>query len=173
MKKLILAFVVAFGVVSCGSDTKTADETVTETETTTEQAPEETAADDAVSNTIHLEANDQMRYDATEFTVKAGEPITLTLKNVGELPVESMGHNVMVLKIGSDVKEFAMAGMSHKDTEYIAPELEDEVIAHTIMLGPGEEDTITFTLDEPGVYPFLCSFPGHFGTMNGTITVVE
>ena len=38
-------------------------------------------------------------------------------------------------------------------------------------LGGGEETEITFTAPEPGEYPFLCTFPGHFGIMNGKFIV--
>lgn len=171
MKKLILALVVAFGVVSCGSDTKPADTTTTTTtETVTEEAPAVEETQVAGSNEIRILGFDNMKYDKTEFTVKVGEEITLWLRNDGELPAEAMSHNVVVLKPGTGHMEFSLAGLEHADKDYISPDQNDVVVAKTKMLGPDQEDTITFTINEAGVYPFVCTFPGHAGSMNGTIT---
>ena len=54
------------------------------------------------------------------------------------------------------------------DNQYIPKSALSSIVAHTKLLGPGQEDKITFTL-EKGVYPYLCSFPGHFGIMQGKI----
>jgi azurin len=47
------------------------------------------------------------------------------------------------------------------------------MIAHTKLLGPKEKDTVTFQAPkEPGRYPFLCSFPGHYQVgMRGELIV--
>ena len=57
--------------------------------------------------------------------------------------------------------------------EVMLPEAKkSEVVAHTKMLGPKESDSITLKFSEPGVYEFICTFPGHFQLgMKGTITV--
>jgi azurin len=50
--------------------------------------------------------------------------------------------------------------------------LKKDVLAHTKLLGPGEFDTIEFMAPAtPGTLEYVCTFPGHFGTMNGKITV--
>jgi len=71
-----------------------------------------------------------------------------------------------------DIAGFANNAMTAKDNEYIPADAGDQIVANTIMLGPGEETTITFTApSEPGDYPYLCSFPGHYATMQGVMTV--
>lgn len=170
MKKLFLAPAVAAVVflAACGGN-QTADNAGT-TETTTEA----TTATPAVAETTHieLEAHDNMTYTGgTEFHVKAGQEITLTLKNVGELPKESMGHNVVILTPGTDLADFGGEAFKAKDEDYIPATFASSIVAHTKLLGPGESDTITFKIDTPGVYEFVCSFPGHWGSMKGTITV--
>lgn len=122
-----------------------------------------------VSNEIVLEGNDMMQFDKDLFRVKAGEPVKLTFKNVGELPKESMGHNVVVLKPGTDAAAFGGEAIKAVDNEYIPITFASAIIAHTKLLGPGETDVIEFTFDAPGVYPYLCSFPGHYGIMKGQI----
>jgi azurin len=44
-----------------------------------------------------------------------------------------------------------------------------DIITHTRLLGPGESDTIEFTVPA-GQYTYICSFPGHYMTMTGTMT---
>ncbi|MGJ1265566.1 plastocyanin/azurin family copper-binding protein [Sphingobacterium spiritivorum] len=174
MKKLFiipaLAFAVAF--TSCGGESKkTSTEGNTETTSTETQTPEETVPgieNVAISNTLSLEGNDQMKYDKDLFRVKAGEPVELTFKNAGQQPKESMGHNVVILKPGTDIATFGGEAAGAAASEYIPKSSASSIIAHTKLLGPGETDKITFTL-EKGVYSFICSFPGHFGIMQGKI----
>ncbi len=126
----------------------------------------------AVANEVVVKGDDTMKFDVTEIEVKAGEPTKIIFKNVGALPKVAMGHNLVILKPGSDVAKFGMGAASAAATEYIPEDeaLKSMIVANTKVLGPGEEDTIEVTL-EAGEYPFLCSFPGHFAMMKGTITV--
>jgi azurin len=129
--------------------------------------PTVTAKPDA-AGIVHLSGNDQMRYDATRIEVKAGQKIKLELKNAGSLPKEVMGHDFVLLKPGSDVTTFAGKAMTAKATDYI-PADAAEMLAHTKLLGPGESDTIELTVPAAGSYPYLCTFPGHVGLMNGVL----
>jgi azurin len=117
---------------------------------------------------VHLTGSDLMRYDATRIEVKASDKIKLELKNAGALPKEVMGHDFVLLKPGSEVTAFAAKAMGAKATDYI-PADAPEMLAHTKLLGPGESDTIEITLPGPGTYPYLCTFPGHVGLMNGQL----
>ncbi len=118
-----------------------------------------------------IEGNDQMKYNTKRMKVYAGQKIKLTLKNIGELPVESMGHNWVLLKKGTDKNAFAEASIGAKETGYIAPEMKENVIANTKTIGGGEEVTIEFDAPAKGSYDFICSFPGHVGMMSGKLVV--
>jgi azurin len=116
----------------------------------------------AAEGAIVITGNDQMRFDKTEFTVPAGSEVTIEFRNIGRMPKEAMGHNLVVLTKDTNVTTFANAAMRHPQNEYVPPEMQDSVIAATRVLGPGESQTITFTAPtETGDYPFVCSFPGH------------
>ncbi len=130
-------------------------------------------AEGGSSDQLVITGNDQMQFSPTEFTVEAGSEVTLIFRNVGRMPKESMGHNLAILEQGANVSAFARAAQGHADNEYIAPDLEDQVIAATKVLGPGEEETLTFTApSEAGDFPFVCSFPGHTSAgMVGTMQV--
>ncbi|MCC5838904.1 MAG: cupredoxin domain-containing protein [Opitutales bacterium] len=111
---------------------------------------------------ITITGDDRMRFAPTRFTVRAGHRITLTLDNIGRMPKESMGHNLVILDQGVAPNAFAAASVGFPQNEYIAPQFENRVIAATTVLGPGEQETITFIAPAtPGEYPFVCSFPGH------------
>jgi azurin len=126
--------------------------------------------EEATQTTINLNAGDDMKFDRTDFTVPVGEEITLTLNHTGKMSAEMMGHNVVVLKVGEDVKEYGNEAMKYKEEQYVPQSLKDKVIAHTELIGGGQSTTITFTIDTAGTYPFLCSFPGHYPIMKGLIT---
>lgn len=154
--KFLLAGLCLLWLSRCGGESKKAEvpETVTE---------------------ITITGDDRMRFAPARFTVRAGDTITLTLDNVGRMPKESMGHNLVIIDRSLQPNPFAAASIGYPDTSYIAPEYADRVIATTQVLGPGEQETITFTApSEPGDYPFVCSFPGHTPAgMRGIMTVIK
>ena len=48
----------------------------------------------------------------------------------------------------------------------------DKVLAYTDVVAPYSKFTIYFRAPEiPGRYPYLCTFPGHWMVMNGTLIV--
>ena len=123
--------------------------------------------------TITITGNDMMKYDKTAFKVKSGQVVGLTFKNVGALPVEAMGHNLVILKPGSDIIKFALGGIANRAGGFLPtdPKLKAQIVVNTKVLGPKQEETIVFKAGEPGVYPYVCTFPGHFGVMQGKMTV--
>lgn len=182
MRNLFLAVIaLAFVTVSCAggadkkaenkkekTETKVAKEEKAEASSKSKEEPKEEVAEVAE---VVIEGNDQMKFNLDKIEVQAGQTVKLTLKHVGEMPVESMGHNWVLLKKGVDRADFAMAAMNAKDNGYIPADRKGDVIASTKMLGGGEEVTIEFTAPKKGTYEFLCSFPGHHGMMNGKFIV--
>lgn len=170
MKKFNLYVLAAFASVTfwaCGGSGNNSSES--NSAATTEESAT-TSSNAALSQEIVLEGNDQMKFNATEFKVKAGEPVTLKLSHTGTMSKDVMGHNVVVLTPSADLSTFAADAIKAKATDYIPEGHESSIIAHTKLIGGGESDTITFTLSEAGTYEFLCSFPGHSSIMKGTIT---
>lgn len=129
------------------------------------------AAEDAV--TLEITGNDQMQYNKKELTAVTGQEVTIKLEHVGKLPKAAMGHNVVILDPGTAIAPFAMKCAPNADNGYLPKdeETKDKMIAHTEMIGGGETTSVTFTAPEPGEYPFLCTFPGHFGLMQGKFIV--
>ena len=130
-------------------------------------------AADAAAAPIEFTANDSMKYNLTRFEVKAGQEVTVSLTNMGNMPKAAMAHNWVLLKKGADPKAFVDAAVTAAATDYIPPTLADQIIAHTKQLGPKQTDEIKFTAPtEPGEYVFLCSFPAHYvAGMHGVMVV--
>jgi azurin len=122
---------------------------------------------------LELTGNDQMQFNAKTLEAKAGEKVILSFKHIGTLPVVAMGHNVVILKPGTSVPAYAAKCAAAKDNGYLPTDDESKAatVAATKLLGGGESDTIEFTPTEPGAYPYICTFPGHFAIMQGVLTV--
>lgn len=176
LRLLLVSVFSAFLVAGCGQkETATAPAASTGG---TAAAPAATpaaapaAAPAAGPRVIEITANDTMKFSVTAIEAKVGEELKIVLTNVGQLPKEAMGHNLVVLKPGTDVPAFATAAMVARDKEYIPDALKDQIVAHTALLGPRKSDEITFKVTAAGEYHYICSFPAHFGAgMKGVITV--
>ena len=128
-------------------------------------------------NRITISGNDVMMYDKKSFSAIAGSEFTLILRHKGTLSKNSMGHNIVIIDKKEDVFKFgakvnANGGLGKNG--FIPVKVKEKIIAHTAMIGGGEESVIIFTVpEETGSYPFLCTFPGHFSLMNGFMTVLS
>ena len=120
-----------------------------------------------------ISATDQMKFDVTDMTAKVGQKVTIILTNDGSLPKTAMAHNLVILKPGTDAMAFVASAGKRPTDDYIPNDAQAaNMIVHTRLLGPGEEDTISFTPTAPGVYEYVCTFPAHAAAgMRGKITV--
>ncbi len=112
----------------------------------------------------------EKRYDKASFRVKAGSQVTIDFKNP-----DFMQHNLIVGTIGSlDLIGQAadqMAKSKQAEGYNFVPKI-PQVIASTGIVDPEEEETLVFVTPETtGDYPFLCTVPGHWKTMNGIMKV--
>ncbi|MDT0631788.1 plastocyanin/azurin family copper-binding protein [Rubrivirga sp. S365] len=111
-----------------------------------------------------------MEYAEKEITVHPGQTVRLTFENTATS--EAMSHNVVVLQQNASVNDIGQAAMSAVDTDYIPSGFDDQIIAHTAMSAPGETVTVEFTAPAEGDYTYICTFPGHYMVMQGTMHVV-
>jgi len=113
---------------------------------------------------------DLMKFDLDTFNVKAGEKVILELDNL-----DGMQHNLVIGQTGSldKIGKAADAMLTDpKATEknYV-PEI-PEVLFATPLVNPGDLYSLEFTAPkEPGYYPYVCTFPGHWRMMNGIMKV--
>jgi len=123
------------------------------------------------NDTINLKANDDMHFDKDLFKIKSGKKIILRLTNIGSQAGAPMSHNVVILNKGTDISNFADDARKSEKDQYIPPTFASSIIAHTKPVIAGKSDEVEFTIAQPGLYDFICSYPGHWGTMQGKIVV--
>lgn len=122
---------------------------------------------------FELTANDSMKFNLTRLEVTAGQDVTVSLTNMGNMPKVAMGHNWVLLKKGTDVKAFTDAAIMAAATDYVPAALAGQVIAYTKLLGPKQSEEVKFKAPtEPGEYVYLCTFPAHYlSGMKGVLVV--
>jgi azurin len=122
---------------------------------------------------LTIEGNDQIQFNKKELRVsKSCAEVTVTLKHVGQLAANVMGHN-WVLTATADYQAVATAGQAAGPPNYV-PAGDARVLATTAVIGGGQETSVKFDtskLTVGGDYTYFCSFPGHFVLMNGKLIV--
>ncbi len=115
---------------------------------------------------------EEMRYDVRYFAVEAGRDVQVILDNHDLMP-----HNFVVTTPGK-LKEVAAAGLAvgpggGTSGKGYVPDSPDVLFA-TGMVQADQSESLTFTApDEPGEYPYVCTFPQHWSRMYGVMVVVE
>lgn len=119
--------------------------------------------------TVTIGTRPGMRYDLEFFPVPAGSRVRLVFDNDDDVL-----HNLSIVLPGTweDVADQAIEmGIEGPEEGYI-PET-DKILFHTSLLEPGTSESIYFTApDDPDDYTYVCTFPGHAETMQGTMRVV-
>lgn len=156
-----LALLLLATFAACGGSSAEADDASDSVATNT----------DGTAQITMTPVGNQMQFEQTEITVQPGETVELTFENTATSP--AMAHNVVFLNTDDDaaVNRVGQSALSAgPEAEYV-PE-DDAIIAATDVAQPGETVTVTFTApEEPGAYTYVCTFPGHYATMQGTLRV--
>ncbi len=120
---------------------------------------------------IQLKAvRNEMKYDQTELVVPAGKPVEIMFENV-----DLMQHNLLIIAPGSlevvGIAADALAQLPEGQEKQYVPDV-PQVLYASALINPGASTVLQFTApQEPGEYPFVCTFPGHWRTMNGILKV--
>ena len=121
---------------------------------------------------IVLRTGKNLSYETRSLNAKPGEMLELKLVNPDVVP-----HNWALVQPGSLKEVGEMANRLIADPEAVVRQYipdSDRVIVYTDVVAPQSEFSIFFRAPEqPGNYPFLCTFPGHWMVMNGVMTVAE
>jgi azurin len=126
------------------------------------------AADEQTITIKTLKA--QMRYDTTEFDVSPGQKVKIVFENHDDMP-----HNLCIFQPGTDVVAVANKQMEMPDEAIKRNWLPEDprLWQHSKALNPEETEELHFIAPEkPGVYPYVCTFPGHAVIMQGKMNVV-
>ena len=106
-----------------------------------------------------------LQYDKPRFEAQPGQEVMLTFKNVDE-----MAHNLAIVAPGKRLEIVQAALTLPPDSNYIPKNA--AVLWHTPVLKPDESAVLKFTAPkEKGIYPYVCTFPGHGLIMYGAMYV--
>ncbi|MFK7768366.1 MAG: c-type cytochrome [Mariniblastus sp.] len=120
---------------------------------------------------IHT-VDEEMRYDIPWFAVEAGTEVQLILKNE-----DLMAHN-LVVTMPDALQEVALQAAADgpaigKSGKQYVPD-SDKVLFATDMVPSEKQARVTFTAPaNPGEYPYVCTFPGHWMRMYGVMVVTK
>ena len=115
---------------------------------------------------------EQMLFDKSLIVVEAGKPVQIILINEDAMP-----HNFVVIAPGAleEIGEAAEKMAPDPDAQgRIHVPISTKVLHATRMAEPGQQIKLSFTAPtEPGDYQYVCTFPGHWRRMVGTLAVVQ
>lgn len=159
--------VMLFAIVSCGR--KPAPEAATSTDSASASTVVLYSAPGRASVTVDVTGNSMadMAYEPLSFSVKAGDTLELTLRNLNT--ADGMAHNWVLVQLNTGQEIAREAIHAGPDKAYV-PE-NPNVLAASPLAMPNE--TVRFTLVAPpsGTYHYICTYPGHFPKMIGKLFV--
>lgn len=120
---------------------------------------------------------ERMLYSVNQFVVTPRQPVKLVLTNE-----DATDHNLVIVKpealaeVGMAANEMARDPLN-ANSDFIPPQKKALILQATPMIGPNRSSQISVLRfeapKEPGVYPFVCTFPGHWVVMNGVMVVAN
>lgn len=115
---------------------------------------------------------DQMSFDKERLVVAAGKPVEFAFENTDIMP-----HNFVIVapgnleKIGNAAEAFANTPAAAA-AQYV-PDMPGVVLLKSKLLQTRQAEQLKFTAPkEPGIYPYVCTYPGHWRRMHGALYVV-
>jgi azurin len=117
---------------------------------------------------IHMFTNGiSMMFNLANFTAPAGSTVHLFFEN--RRP-GNLAHNWVLVNAGKEADVAAEGLKKGEAAGYLAEG--PDVLAHTDLILPGKTTELRFKAPtEPGKYPYICSFPGHYMMMKGVLEV--
>jgi putative heme-binding domain-containing protein len=118
---------------------------------------------------------ERMLFSLREFSVVAGQPMKIVFTNP-----DATDHNLVFVKPDALAEVGMAANDMAKDpnnasSDFIPKDKEDLILQASPMIGPTRKSKIhVFRFNapnEPGIYPFVCTYPGHWIIMNGRMIV--
>jgi putative heme-binding domain-containing protein len=114
---------------------------------------------------------EQMLFDQDRLVVQAGKRVEIVFENLDLMP-----HNFVILEPGSLDEIGALAEAAVTDPQAAAREYvpqSKKVLLASKLAQPRTSQKLAFDAPmAPGVYPYVCTYPGHWRRMYGALYVV-
>ena len=115
---------------------------------------------------------ERMAYDKETIAVQAGKPVLFVLHNSDVMP-----HNFVIARPGTMQELGELAEASSQNPAFAKQSFVPQspnVLAASTLMQPQASQRVTFSVPtEPGVYPYVCTYPGHWRRMFGAMYVVD
>ncbi len=115
---------------------------------------------------------ERMIYDKERLAVAAGRRVEFIISNTDNMP-----HNFAVTIPGALEEVGLLAEETAQDEDAEARQYipkSEKIILASRLLQPGETQALGFDVpNDPGIYPYVCTYPGHWRRMYGALYVVR
>lgn len=126
-----------------------------------------TAAGGAATLDVQAPGED-LAFDPATLTVSAGQEVTINFANGSAV----QQHNLVLVNGGESVAaQIAADGITAGPGANYLPADQSNIIATTALANAGETVSVSFTAPAAGTYLYICTVPGHYPLMQGTLTV--
>jgi putative heme-binding domain-containing protein len=115
---------------------------------------------------------ERMAYDQDMIAVRAGRPVEFVFENSDLMP-----HNFVIVQPGS-LEEIGLSAEATAQQPGVAQRhyvpQSAKILLSSTLLQPRATEKLSFNApSQPGVYPYVCTYPGHWRRMYGALYVVE
>ena len=118
-----------------------------------------------------------MLFTVKQFAVTAGQPVKIVFTNP-----DATDHNLVIVKpdalaeVGMAANEMAK-DPQNANSDFVPAAKRDLILHASPMIGPTRKSLVHVLRfrapAEPGIYPYVCTFPGHWVVMNGEMVVAK
>ena len=120
---------------------------------------------------------ERMLFSVKSFQAKPGQPVKIVFTNP-----DATDHNLVIVKPGALAEVGSAANEMAKDprnakSNFIPAQKRNLILHSAPMIGPTRSSLVHVLRfqapSQPGVYPYVCTFPGHWVVMNGVMVVAN
>ncbi|MCA9246401.1 MAG: HEAT repeat domain-containing protein [Planctomycetales bacterium] len=120
---------------------------------------------------------ERMLFTVRQFAATPGQPVKIVFTNP-----DATDHNLVVVRPGAMAEVGMAANEMAKDprnanSDFHPADKQDLILHAAPMIGPTRKSLVHVLRfeapREPGIYPYVCTFPGHWVVMNGVMVVAE
>jgi putative heme-binding domain-containing protein len=120
---------------------------------------------------------ERMLFTVDQFAVTTGQPVKIVFTNP-----DATDHNLVIVRPGA-LEEVGMAANAmardpkFANSDFIPAEKQSLILHAAPMIGPTRKSLVHVLRFQaptvPGIYPFVCTFPGHWVIMKGAMVVAN
>ena len=120
---------------------------------------------------------ERMRYTVDQVVATVGQPLKIVLVNP-----DATDHNLVLVRPGA-LEEVGLAANAmardprNAQSDFIPESKRSLILAAAPMIGPTREAQVHVLRirapESPGIYPYVCTFPGHWVVMKGELVVAR